>query len=446
MATLNPRRIAVKTLTAITHKKVFMKDALETALKETTTEQRPYITRTVRGVVENLSYLDGILSKISKIKLRKLRETDRNILRLGLYEILFMDHIPDYATVNETQRLMKKSNPSLVKFANGVLRNLSKNRLAITAEFEAGLTDTPGDLSIRFSHPEWLLAHWIRDFGLENTKRMAAFNNTPPRLYIRVNILKTGREALVRTLVSQGVKTELVALSPQALLVEAEDMALLVRTRAFEEGLFTVQSLSSILIAPLLDPKPHERVLDMCGAPGSKTTHLSELMKGEGLVVARDISRGKLEKIRENIRRLGLENIRTEIGDATVHDPESDDAFDKILLDAPCSGLGIIQRKGDIKWNRQPGDILSLRKIQRNMINNAARYVKIGGVILYSTCTLEVMENQGVIEEFLQTHENFVLDPIREIDEGLTSDGMLLVTPCAHGMDGFFACRLKRNR
>jgi len=158
MKIINPRVIAVKTLTAITHKKRFMKEVLEENLNGVPREQRAYVNRTVRGVVENLSYLDGILEKLSRIKLKKLREADRNILRLGLYEILFMDHIPDYATVNESQRLMKKSNPSLVGFANGLLRNVSKNRKSIIEEFEGTLKDTPEDLAVKYSHPAWLMA------------------------------------------------------------------------------------------------------------------------------------------------------------------------------------------------------------------------------------------------------------------------------------------------
>ncbi|OPL08026.1 MAG: hypothetical protein AVO33_02825 [delta proteobacterium ML8_F1] len=444
MKIINPRVIAVKTLTAITHKKRFMKEVLEENLNGVPREQRAYVNRTVRGVVENLSYLDGILEKLSRIKLKKLREADRNILRLGLYEILFMDHIPDYATVNESQRLMKKSNPSLVGFANGLLRNVSKNRKSIIEEFEGTLKDTPEDLAVKYSHPAWLMARWIRDFGLENTKRMAELNNTPPPVFIRLNPLKTDLNRLMAALAGEGVKVQPAPLNPQALLVESADISLLAGTRGFAGGLFTIQSLSSMLIAPLMDLKPGLRVLDLCAAPGSKTTHIAELMQGTGEVVARDISRGKLARIQENVDRLKLDNVRIQLGDATVQDPGSFDAFDRILLDAPCSGLGIIRRKGDIKWNRETGDIPALRKIQRNMINNAAKYVKIGGVILYSTCTLEVMENQGVIEEFLATHENFVMDSISEIDDAFIREGMLVVTPHEHGMDGFFACRLKR--
>ncbi len=444
MNKINVRKIAVNALTAITYKKEYMNEVLTKESIKIDKENQGYLYRVVNGVVENLLYIDTLIASQSKIKLKKLRENDKNILRLSIYEILYMDSVPSYATVDEAIKLMKKSNYQLVKYTNGLLRNFVNNHEKIIDDFDKKEQDDISKLSIVYSHPKWMVERWINEFGIEETKQLLKSNNAMPYLSIRTNTLKISRDDLLKKLINLGVDAKPSEYLSEAIIIESINHVDLFNTKLFKNGNFVVQDLSSILVGYALSPEKGEKILDMCAAPGGKSTHIAQLMQDAGEVISRDISYEKLYKIKENIDRLELKSVKLELKDASVLDDESINAYDRVLLDAPCSGLGIIRRKPDIKWHRKMEDIDSLSKIQLIMINNAAKYVKIGGVLVYSTCTIDKKENDEIIEIFLETHSEFVIDAMENVPAEFIDGKYLRILPNRHNMDGFFVCRLKK--
>ncbi|MCK5762620.1 MAG: 16S rRNA (cytosine(967)-C(5))-methyltransferase RsmB [Clostridiales bacterium] len=444
MNQINVRKLAVNALTAITYKKEYMNEVLAKESVKIDRENQGYLYRVVNGVVENLLYIDTLISSQSKIKLAKLRENDKNILRLSIYEMIYMDSIPTYATVNEAIKMMKKSNYQLVKYTNGLLRNFADNYEKIIDDFDKKDQDEISKLSVIYSHPKWMVERMINDFGIEETKELLKSNNAMPYLSIRTNTLKITRDDLLKKLIYLGIDAKPSEYLSEAIIIESLNQVDLFNTKLFKKGNFVAQDLSSILVGYALSPERGEKILDMCSAPGGKSTHIAQLIEDDGIVVARDISYEKIYKIKENTERLGLKSVKLELKDASILDEESVNAFDRVLLDAPCSGLGIIRRKPDIKWHRQMEDIDNLRKIQLIMLNNAAKYVKIGGVLVYSTCTIDKKENDEVIKSFLDTHSEFVVDTMENVPVEFIDGNYLRILPNRHNMDGFFACRLKK--
>lgn len=440
MDKVNERKLAVKLLTAITYQKAFLNDELR-KLDGMETPVRAYVQRVVRGVIENQLYLDAFIQSESRIRLAKMRDKDLNILRLALYEMLFMDSIPRYATVNEAIRLMKRSNAQLVRYANGLLRNFSSHLETLKERFDGDLSP-----SVRYSHPQWLVDLYEREYGADVLEEILTANNAQPGLSLRVNTLKATRGDVLSQLTEAGFVVEPSLFSPDGILHHGQDGSDLFAHPLFKGGVITVQDQSSMLVAPILDPKPGQAVLDMCSAPGGKTGHIAQLMANQGTLEARDVSYEKLYRVRENLDRLGVTCAHLEVADARVHDPSLDDGFDRVLLDAPCSGLGIIRRKPDIRWQRQAEDLKELASIQAEMLENASKYVKIGGVVVYSTCTMASIENEGVIEAFLELHPGYQRCEITGVDPRLIRNGYLKVMPHLHHMDGFFAAKLRRTR
>jgi 16S rRNA (cytosine967-C5)-methyltransferase len=439
MNAINERKLAVKILTAITYQKAYLNDELTLRAKSLEHAQKAYIHRVVHGVIEHKLYLDHFLQAQSKIKLKKIRDNDLNILRLALYEMLFMDSIPRYASVNEAIRLMKKSNQQLVKFANGILRNFSNNLDELKDEFDKDLS-----LSVKYSHPQWLVDLILEEYGEMDTEKILESNNQFPTLSIRVNTLKTNRDDVMKTLREMGFEVVASEAAPEGILIQSGGEESLFESKLFTAGFITVQDQSSMMVAHLLDPKSTDSVLDLCSAPGGKTTHIAQLMNDKGIIDARDVSYEKLYMVRENLDRLDIKSVNLNVGDARVLDYDAFDAYDRVLLDAPCSGLGIIRRKPDIRWQRTEDDLTQLSEIQLEMLENASKYVKIGGVIIYSTCTITKRENEEVAKVFLSRHPEFEMDRLPEISEEYINDGQLKIMPHLHGMDGFYACRLKR--
>lgn len=439
MKIINQRKLAVKILTAITYKSEYMNDVLNRETVGLEKDVNNYIYRVVYGTIENRAYLDSFLQSESKIKLKKLRDSDLNILRLALYEIKFMDSIPNYAAVDEATKLMKKSNQSLIKFTNGILRNISNNLETLTKAFEE-----KASLSVLYSHPQWMIDLFKRQFDQDEIVDLLISNNQEPLLSLRVNTLKTTRDQVIEKLTQLGFVVEPSVVLPEGVIILEGKTASLFESKIFKSGLFTVQDQSSMIVSRLLDPQPDEKILDCCASPGGKTTHIAQLMGDKGYVEARDISYEKLFSVKENTDRLGIHSVNLVLKDALEMDESDNDAFDRVLLDAPCSGLGIIRRKPDIKWQRKEEDISNLSEIQWKMINNASKYVKIGGVLVYSTCTITEMENELMIKRFLSENPNFELEAIKNIPEEVIIDNQIKIYPHRHGMDGFYACKLKR--
>ncbi|MEA3424115.1 MAG: 16S rRNA (cytosine(967)-C(5))-methyltransferase RsmB [Bacillota bacterium] len=445
MNQINVRKLAVNVLTAITYKKEYMNEVLTKESIKIDRENQGYLHRVVNGVIENLLYIDELIASQSKIKLKKLRDNDKNILRLSIYEMIYMDSIPTYATVDEAIKLMKKSNYQLVKYTNGLLRNFADNHEKIIDDFDKKDQDDITRLSVIYSHPKWMVERWINDLGIEETEALLKSNNAVPYLSIRTNTLKITRDDLLKKLIYLGIDAKPSTNLSEAIIIESLNQVDLFNTKLFKKGNFIVQDLSSILAVYALSPEKGEKILDMCAAPGGKSTHIAQLIEDEGTVVSRDVSYEKLYKIKENTERLELKSVKLELKDASILDEESLNAYDKVLLDAPCSGLGIIRRKPDIKWHRQMEDIDNLSKIQLVMLNNAAKYVKIGGVLVYSTCTIDKKENDEVIKFFLDTHPEFIVDTLENIPIEFIDGNYLRILPNRHNMDGFFACRLKKT-
>jgi len=446
MGNVNIRKTAVKILTEITYKHQYMNKLLLEQTKKLESDDKKYLNRVVNGVVENIMHLDYLLSLESKIKLKKLRDADKNILRLAVYEILYMDSIPNYASVNEAIILMKKSNYKLVKFTNGILRNFSENKDNIIEKYNNSFDNQIDRLSNQYSHPKWLVERWNDAFDLSFTEELLRSNNMVAMLSIRTNTLIIKRRELMDKLKSYGVKLYESKYVNEGIVITQLNGFDIFSSKEFKSGLFTVQDESSMLVSHIINPIKGDNILDLCAAPGGKATHIAQLLEDVGSVEARDVSYEKLYYIKENADRLKIKSIKLVLKDALILDDDSIDKYDKVLLDAPCSGFGIIRRKPDIKLNRQEDDIYKLAAIQTKMINNASKYVKIGGAVVFSTCTIAKEENELIIEEFLKTNNNFVKFNLeKEFGEELVQNGYLKTYPNVHGIDGFFACKLLRQ-
>ncbi len=382
------------------------------------------ITTIVYGVIENKLYLDYIIRKFSSVRLKKINEDILNILRMSAYQIIFLDKIPDSAVVNEAVNLAKLYDKRRAGFVNGVLRNLIRNYKDIKLP-----TDPIEHLSIKYSTPIWLVNRFIEVYGFSFTEELLKSSLQKPSVVFRTNTLLISRDELIEKLkdidiigrkstVSEGIIIDHIGTS-------IEDNEL------FKNGYYTMQDESSMNVAHIVDPKESEYILDLCASPGGKTTHIAELMKNKGQVYTCDISDDKIKYIKQNVKRLKLNNIRFFVNDGTVLKEEFIDKFDKVLVDAPCSGFGIIRRKPDIKYNKSPEIIDELTIIQRKLLETSKYYVKENGYLIYSTCTIEPKENREMIEHFIRNN-NFKIE-----DE-------LLLFPHIDGTDGFYCCKLKK--
>lgn len=408
---------------------------------------RALLTELVYGTLRWRGKIDDQLNRQLR---RPLRDTDplvRNLLRLTAYQLLFLNKIPDYAAVNEAVRLAKAHAGSKVAgFVNGVLRNLLRDRDRATGGLQLGC-DSIAALAVNHSHPEWLVKRWIDDFGRNHTIALMKANNEKPPLVVRVNLRKISREGLLDLFRQNGITAKDTEWSPVGVWLNAGRVVS--RIPGFEDGLFQVQGEASQLVSYLLSPQRGEHILDVCAAPGGKTTHIAELMGDAGQVLATDKSARGIRRIQESSARLGLQSIRTECVDmsreltAPIHE-----RFDRILVDAPCSGLGTLRAHPEIKWQRNESDLARLSRLQSQILNRVADYLKSGGTLVYSTCTLTRVENADVVEEFLKRHKEFELqDPAGYLPaqaEPLVQGHYFLALPHRHNTDGFFAARMRK--
>lgn len=441
------REIALDILLSIEGGKTFSNIALNKLIPEKIdSRDENFIRELVYGVVENKLLIDSIIKDASNIRLKKIHPFIREILRIGIYQIGFMDKVPNSAAVNESVKLArKKGHKGSVGYVNGVLRNISRNPDIFTSIFD---NDNPLDyLSLKYSHPEYLVSQWLEEYGYDFTEELLHANNKRPKLNIRVNKLKTSRDQLKAKLEVHGFNCQLGILSDDCLIIDNPNR--ITELEEFKKGLFTIQDESSMLVGKVMNPKEGSLVLDMCSAPGGKTTHIAELMNNKGRIIGRDIYSHKLKLIDENIKRLGIDIVKTENYDALKLDTNLINIVDYCLVDAPCTGFGLIRRKPEIKWNRNKEDIDNLVSLQYEILNTAKNYVKDGGTLLYSTCTISRRENISIVEKFLQHNENFQLEQINEIDEkydvfNTFQKGFLQLYPHIHGTDGFFIAKMKK--
>lgn len=389
-----------------------------------------YITKVIYGVLENKIYLDYMIDKLSKVKLRKIHKYVLLILEIGIYNIHFLE-TKDYATVDKLVDLTKKKNKRSAGFVNAILRNFIRNEKEIS---KIKISDDLKSLSVRYSMPYDITKYIYDNYGMDYTKEFLRYANKESKLSIRVNTTKTNVKSLKKDLESIGYTVKDSKISKNALIVDNPNG--LVSTNLFENGLFTIQQEASMKTVEVLNPKHNSNILDICAAPGTKTTYIAEYTENTGKILANDISFNKLDLIMENINRLGLRNIELTNFDARVYKDEYKEKFDYILVDAPCSGLGVMARKPEIRYNRSLEDIRKLAELQREIITNAIKYLKVGGVLVYSTCTIGNIENKENFD-YIKKMENMEVIPIDGKD-------YIEFVSFKENTDGFFISKFKK--
>ena len=389
---------------------------------------RKFCTELVYGTIKAGASLDWKISKYLKRPLAKVDEKILAVLRVGMYQVFFLDRVPNSAAVNESVELAKKfCGLGASKFVNGVMR--SAVREPYKSDFPTG--DDLQSLALRTFHPLWLVKLFVEEFGLEAAKQLLAFDNTDPPLCLRVNCLKTTREEILDALIKFGVQAEPSTLAPEGIICRGHGA--LDKFQPLRAGLCQVQDESSMTAARLLNPAAGEFVIDCCAAPGGKSTHLAELMNNRGRIIAADIYETKLEHIKQNAARLGIKIIEPLLIDARELGDKFFGQADKVLVDAPCSGLGVLRRKADLRWRKTSDELKDLPTLQGEILSSAAKTLKRGGTLLYSTCTITRRENQEVVEKFLSTHENFKLIEMQTL------------LPHVTNTDGFFSAKLTKG-
>ncbi len=369
-----------------------------------------------------------------------------NVLRLGLYQILFLSRTPVSAAVNESVELAKKTRgKGGGGFVNAILRSVLRQGKEIPyPDFNQ---DPALHIAVVHSHPLWLIRRWIEEYGVEKTLQICTMNNQIPPLTLRTNTLKITRKGLIDKLKENGLSPSPTLFSEEGIRLEHSPPTS--ELPFLKEGLYIIQDEASQLVTSILDPKPGEKILDACAAPGGKTTHIAQKMEDRGEIFSMDLHQEKLARIEEGCHRLGIKIVKTKRGDATQPLPLPVGLeFDRVLADVPCSGFGTIEKTPDLKWKKDEEDIRRLSELQFSILKNLSGYVKKGGILAYSTCTVFREENETVVEKFLAEHPEFQLDRLDTIlPERLSSfieDGYFKTFPLKEGMDGFFVARLVR--
>lgn len=444
------RRMAVHMLTRVEVEGAYANLLLQkNILRLTDSRDRQFVTLLVNGTLKHRLTLDYALRRHLSKPMSSLPHEVRAILRIGAFQLLYVDKVPPAVAVNESVELAKEF-PKFTGLVNVVLRKV----------MEKGWDFPWPDLkhepvryfSVRYSHPEWMIQRWLKRWGTEETEALCKANNEPSQTWIRTNTLKISRESLRDRLSEEGITVELGTRVPESLWIK--DFGSLDQLESFREGLFTVQDESSQLVAHVVDPKPGQFVLDACGAPGGKTTHLAQMMQDEGEILAFDIHAHKLKLIDQLAQKLGIKIIQTQLGDARDLPGVRLRSQDCVLVDAPCSGLGVIRRRADLRWQKEEQDLQEFPPLQLAILERAASCVKDGGALIYSTCTTEPEENFELVKKFRSAHPEFepvnlvdalpfTLEEPRDIQQA--SKGMIQLMPHRHGMDGFFLAKFRRT-
>ena len=433
------RGIALEILLEITQEKEYSHLAIRNALNKVQylpKQDRAFINRLVEGTLEYMLRIDYVLNQFSSVRVNKMKPVIRNILRSGVYQLMFMDSVPDPAACNEAVKLaQKKGFYSLKGFVNGVMRNVARKKEEII--YPDKNRDPEEYLSVYYSVPQWLVKRWVQTYGTETTECMLKDFLTDHPLTIRCQLYRVEQELTVNSLKGQGATVEQAPYLPYAFYLS--DYSHLEGLKSFVMGRFVVQDVSSMLVTEAADPKPGDYVIDLCAAPGGKSLHLSELLNGTGTVEARDLTEYKIGLIEENIARVGNENIITKVSDATVLDKEAIEKADIVIADLPCSGLGVIGNKSDIKYNVTQNQIDELVELQRKILKQVSKYVKQGGKLLYSTCTVNRQENDSNVK-WIQDNLPFKVQSLNGIvpEQLKCEKGCLQIYPGQYGMDGFF--------
>ncbi len=428
MADVN-RNTAYLTLLDIETKKAFSNIALNNRISLNKPASPAFVRELVYGVLENKLLLDHILDQLVTTGISKVKKSDLAILRMGIYQLRFMNSVPEYAAVNESVALAKKYARGRDGFINAVLRAYIKNKNQIKMP-----SDREGEteyLSIMYSYEPWITELWLEQYNYEFVESLLRAGNVTPETTIRCNKLRVSKQELMDSLVQKGFEVREGKLAENALHVKGSG---LLDTDMYKNGMFSVQDEASMLAVEMLDPQQGDLVLDLCAAPGGKTLAIAEKMGNTGKILASDIYIRKLSQIESEAKRLGIANIETREWDATETDAQLEQKADRVLVDVPCSGLGVIRRKPEIKYKKYTDELAELPRKQLDILSASAPYVKPSGVLIYSTCTINPYENQRVTAEFLRKNSDF------------TKEEAIQLLPNINGTDGFYICKMRKEK
>ncbi|WP_395096738.1 16S rRNA (cytosine(967)-C(5))-methyltransferase RsmB [Bacillus amyloliquefaciens] len=446
MKKINVRELALEALEKLEQNQAYSNLLLTSVIKTNTLgdQDRGLLTELVYGTLQNKIALDYMLKPFIR-KPNKVKPWVIQLLRLSAYQMEYLEKIPDRAAIHEAVEIAKKrGHKGIASFVNGILRSLQREGAPSFAEIE----DPVLRLSTETSHPEWLVKEWVEAYGFEAAEKICRIHLIPPKQTLRVNHIKSDRETVLNEMENAGLEAEAGDLSPDAIKLLKGSIA---NTAFFQNGRVSIQDESSMLVARALDPKPGETVLDACAAPGGKSAHIAELMENEGSLTSLDLHRHKVKLIKEGAERLGLTIIDAQTMDARkAGEAFGAERFDRVLVDAPCSGFGVIRRKPDMKYTKTPEDSRRLSEIQLGILREIAPLVKKGGTLVYSTCTMDRTENEEVMHAFIQEHPEFEPDfslekRLPEKARPFVQDGSLQILPHYFGTDGFFISSMRKK-
>lgn len=448
--TVNEREIVLEVLMEVLEREGLIHQVLSAALRKyqyLDKSERAFITKVSEGTLEYLLQIDAVLGGCSKTPVKKMKPLIRSLLRMSVYQILYMDRVPDSAVCNEAVKLAgKRGFAGLKGFVNGVLRTVSRQKESFSFE---------DNLSLRYSMPQWIVDLWEKQFGREETETMLAALLEERPLSVRFLTEKSSKEEILASLMAQGIECEPSPLTEEVYQLSHVDS--LEQTKAFCEGLLAVQDASSALVSLFAAPKKGDFVLDVCAAPGGKALHMAELLRDGGFVEARDVSERKTALILENAERMGCQNLRVKVWDARVLDASMIEKADIVLADLPCSGLGIIGRKPDIKYHTSLSKLEELAALQRELLSVVQNYVKEGGLLLYSTCTINYEENEGNLAWFLEQFPfervdlskrcgSYLAQRLARGEDLSLKEGWIQLKPGIHPCDGFFLSVVRKKK
>lgn len=393
-------------------------------------QERAFLTRLAEGTIEHMLEMDFIINSFSKVKVKKMKPLIRNLLRMSVYQLKYMDSIPDAAVCNEAVKLAKKRGFGQLRgFVNGVLRNIARELPNL--QYPDEKLEPIRFLEVTYSIPEWIIKQWMKDYGYEQAKEICENLLKERAITIRTNLTKITPEDIKRRLISEGVTVKEIDALSYAFEIEGYDY--LQSLESFNEGLFYVQDISSMMVAETAAPQKHSYIIDVCAAPGGKSSHLAEKMEGTGMVEARDLTEYKVGLIEENIERHGLINMRAVQMDACILDKDSVEKADVLICDLPCSGLGVMGKKTDIRYKMTDSKQKELVMLQRQILDTVHAYVKKGGTLVYSTCTIHKGENEDNVAWFTEKYPEFEVISKEQMFPGETYH------------DGFFVAKLQRR-
>ncbi|MFB3896466.1 MAG: 16S rRNA (cytosine(967)-C(5))-methyltransferase RsmB [bacterium] len=447
----NARKVAYQALLRIELDKAYPGLVLDRLLSKTelSNKDKRLVTELVYGTVRRQGTLDWIIAQFAKKQTKSISIKLKLVLRLGIYQLIYLTKIPAFAATHEMVKLAKQSGLSrYAGFVNAILRRVGEYRDQIKyPEKSEGLVEY---LAVRYSHPKWIVQLILNRFGEKDTEQLLDLNNQPASVVLRVSRLKSSVDAVEHILLDKKIQVTRSEFAPEGIVINQSEGSVR-ELPGYQEGWFTVQDTASMLVSHLVNPQPGQTVIDLCAAPGGKATHLAELMQNQGKLIAIDQHPGKANLISQTATRLGISNIQVLVSDGTKIAEQISEPVDAVLLDAPCSGLGVLRRKVDLRWRKKLEAIAELVKLQQQLLESAYRILKPGGILVYSTCTLTEEEDEQQITRFLASHPDMQLehavDYLPDSAKSMaTESGYYFALPQKHGTDGIFAARMVKKK